>query len=271
MMRDIAVATMGRTPAVATQFIKYLRDSRGLKFNEFILISTSEPFVYGGSKLVKYVLEDIYDDLYIEVLKTDVSDLTSLDDVEKYVNNVLKRLREYVFGSRDLSTIHFCIAGGRKNMAILSTIFSLIMRPTILYHIINLKVDIQDQPYKDFEDMIISLGSSTDRNSDRLIYNEIRRFRDRKDRSILDILFPPISDYRVVEIYVPPYPRHYIDILRHIVSSEDGVKLEDLKSYSSRIDEYISPLANSNLIEFTRDGSIKPSKYLIKIREFFMD
>lgn len=269
-MEELAVITMGKTPAVATQFIDYLRKVERKNIKYIFMISTSDPIVYGGSRLAKISLEERYSDIFIHIFRSDVEDLASKENMDRYINEVMKGLKDWVFyPSREITLIHLCIAGGRKNMTIISTIFSLVMRPVILYHIINRKVDVDRSQLYGWEDLIVELSRAKGDKEIKDIYSKLKNTRNKYGESIDDVLHPPSEDYEVIKIYVPPYPSDYMDFIKFLISNVNGASVVQLKRIFTRADTYIKPLYMAGLIEYEEKGIIKPTDNLLRYKPFF--
>jgi len=266
---DVAISTLGRTPAVATQFLSYLIDVANHDIGYLFLISTSDPIVYGGAKLVKKSIENRYGDLIVNILKTEAPDIDSEANLDSYINSLMGGLKNSILSSyREVDLIHLCVAGGRKNMAIISTIYSMIVRPVILYHIINVRVDVTRNQMEGLEDYLVKLAKTEDPSREDEIYNVLVESRNRYGESIDDILYPPRNDVKVIEMYIPPYPRDYMDFIRYILSKPEGYRVDDLKEIFRAADTYISSLVISKLVEID-SGYIKPTRNLLRFKPFF--
>ncbi len=269
-MDEIAVITMGKTPAIATQFVDYIINVRDRPVKNVYLISTLDPLVYGGSILAKMAIEERFNGIYIDILKTEVDDLDSPANVDLYINSLMRELRDRVLSS-ELYTrlIHLCIAGGRKNMTIISTIFSLIMRPVILYHIINRKHDVHKNRLEGLEDFLLELSKTSEEDEIKAIYRELKNSPNVFGEYVDEILYPSRTEYEVLEMYVPPYPNDYMNFIKFIIRYKNGVSISKIENIFRNADAYIKPLINAGLLEYKGSGIIRPSKNLLRFTPFF--
>ena len=154
-------------------------------------------------------------------------------------------------------------------MVVISTIFSMVLRPVVLYHVVHKKYDVHMDRFRGLEDFIISLSKSSDESEIDSVYRELKNVENIYGERIDDILYPPLDEYEVIEMYVPPYPRDYMDFIRYIISNVNGVPISKLNAIFRNADSYIAPLLNVGLIEYREGGIIAPTKNLLRYIEFF--
>ena len=110
-MPKAAIATMGTSPPVITEFIEYIH--RTDKLNHLTILSTSEKRVTDGALLAKIAAQTRYPHLAITIHTLPLSDITNENENYTFMEETVKIITRL---KRRYEELHVCLAGGRKEM-----------------------------------------------------------------------------------------------------------------------------------------------------------
>jgi len=229
-----AIASMGTSPPVVTEFVEYIR--RTGRLQHLSILSTSEKMVREGVKLVEAALHIRYPDLKVDVHELPVSDITS--EEENYVfMEYSVRLIVDLSGRFDI--LHVCLAGGRKEMVASLVMVAQLTGLNSVYHVVSPYVKEMNVELERIRSDIEALADSVD---PKKYYEENREKFDR-------VMFPPAERYSVVTVPIIPYPADYMVMLKRILGGE-------LSARNVRDRTWLEQLKRAGLIAVTRDGKI---------------
>lgn len=221
MVRIAAVASMGTSPPVVTEFVEYIHRTDRLHY--LAILSTREKMVQDGAKLVETALNIRYPHLTVEIHELPVSDITG--EGENYVFmefsvKVIANLR------RRYEVLHICLAGGRKEMVASLVMIAQLIGLNTVYHVVSPHIREMNIELEKIRRDIEMLAESEDPKK----YYELNR--EKFDR----VMFPPAESYNIVAVPIIPYPAGYGIMLKKILGGElsagevpDRVWLEQLE------------------------------------------
>lgn len=205
-VRAAALAPIGTSPPVVTEFLQYLMEAEGIGVTDLTVMATRDPQVMEGVRLIEAGVNDRYPHVRLRVVEMPFEDVDSRERVVDFASLASGALGE--LERAGASSIHVCVAGGRKDMSIALATISQFHPVSGVYHIVmpdvrNFNAELE-RARKDISDLA---AQPEDRRLDF--------YRSR--RSVLEhLLFPPPSSYGVIRIPVLPYPR---GILRTVLGA----------------------------------------------------
>jgi len=239
--KALIFSPIGLSPPVATEFYRYVREDTNYYPYRIILVGTREDRVIGGMEIIKYAIKEIDKKADIWNIYLDYTDVADQESAKDFMRIIFENLVRGIQDNPD-SEILINIAGGRKSMVVISTILSLFIRPSKVYHVINRNIQILNEKLEALESLIKKFGE-VDEDTRKELF---KRYYD----EIMDLMYPPKEDISIIEIPLLPYPKKYSEVIVRIL--EKPRKLGELKNYM----EYIDELLDSKLLKIERIGGI---------------
>lgn len=232
-MKTAALATMGTSPPVVTEFVEYVQRTENLQ--HLTILSTIESLVLNGAILAKAAIQSKYPKISVVIHKLPLSDITNEDENYTFIEESAKVISQL---KRKYDSLHICLAGGRKEMVASIMIVAQLMNLSSVYHIISPHIKEMNIELERIRHDIAQLARSEDPQT----YYE-------KNKEIFDrVLFPPTRNYSAIKLQILPYPEDYIRILKATLSSGGEAPR------SSR--ELLTRLKRAGLIALTKSGRI---------------
>ena len=205
MIKKALIMPMGRSPAVATEMVRYL-EPEGI--TDVVLIPTRDEFVLAGTRLVEAAILENYPRIRVHLSVSDVDDVVSEDDTVNVMRHLAKAICKEKFNYR-VDHLYLSVAGGRKEISVVSTILGLAFGITSIFHVINREV----KSYNDYQEKI----------KEEILWFiepdlEERMKRYRENREKLDyLLFPRGDVLEFIRIPTIPYPPEYVSQLKRVL------------------------------------------------------
>ena len=214
MKKKALVIPMGRSPAIATEMVRYL-EPEGI--TDIILIPTRDEFVLAGTRMVEAALRVNYPKIRTHVAVSGVEDVVSSRDTIKVMKELARAICKEKFDFK-VDYLYLSIAGGRKETTVTSTILGLAFGITAIYHVINREV----KSYNDYQEKI---KSEIEWFIEPDLNKRIERYREIKEK-IDYLLFPNGSVLEFIKVPTIPYPPEYISLLKRLLHPS-GIYFED--------------------------------------------
>lgn len=243
MLRVGILATMGASPPVISELVDYL-ERTGVNVSKLVLLSTRE--VLSNSWFAGAAVRSRYKDVYVDVVRLGMDDVDSEEKMYKFMEDVIdafNRLRDY--------RIYLNVAGGRKEMGIILTIFGSLVGVSGIYHVITKDVKIWNVKLERLRDEIEVFGDDIPFEEKVNLYLGKRDVYD-------EVMFPPPSEYNVLSIPIIPYPRGVLESIKKIlnVKTVSGVQAYDY--------DLLTKLEAANLVQVSKT-KIRPTQYGVKL------
>lgn len=230
-MLRAAIATMGTSPPVITEFIEYVH--RADKLDHLTILSTSEKKVADGALLAKIAAQSRYPHLNITIHTLPLSDITNEDENYTFMEETVKILTRL---KRRYEELHICLAGGRKEMVASIMLIAQLTGINTLYHIVSPNIKEMNIELERIRYEIEQLAQSSDPTE---YYNENREKFER-------VMYPPTTTYSAIKLPIIPYPQKTIQEIKEILSGRQH-----------RIDRILlAQLRQAGLIALTREGRV---------------
>ena len=202
MSKKTLLIPIGRSPAIATEMVRYL-EPEGI--TDLILLPTRDDYVLAGARLVEAAIKVNYPNIRVHMAIINVSDVVSEEDTLEVMKIVAKEIckERLQYG---VDYLYLSIAGGRKETTVTTAIIGLAFGITAIYHVINKEV----KSYNEYQEKIkseIMWFLETDINK------RIEKYREK--RELFDhLLFPDGTGLEYIKLPLIPYPPEYISFLK---------------------------------------------------------
>ncbi|MEM1943717.1 MAG: CRISPR-associated ring nuclease [Candidatus Caldarchaeum sp.] len=233
-MRVAAVASMGTSPPVVTEFVEYVQ--RVERLQHLAILSTSEKMVRDGARLVEVALNIRYPHISVKVHELPVSDITDEEENYMFMEYSVKVVADL---RRRYDVLHICLAGGRKEMVASLTMIAQLASLSSVYHVVSPYIKEMNVELERIRHDIEMLASSEDPRR----YYELNR--EKFDR----VMFPPAESYSIVAVPIIPYPAGYVAMLKKILGGE-------LSGRDVRDRAWLEQLRMAGLISLTSGGDV---------------
>ncbi|MEM2352389.1 MAG: CRISPR-associated ring nuclease [Thermoproteota archaeon] len=193
--RASAVAPMGLSPPVATEFVRYLIEAEDTPLTDVTLIGTREPAVRASILLASEAIKSRYRQLEIHEVWLESDDIASRGALEEYALTVAKILAEQRVKHR-ANQVHVCISGGRKEAGAILYFLSQLAAVSSVIHVIMKDVKLYNIELEKIKDKLLGILDAPNKAE---YYN---RYKENFDK----IMYPPLSAYEAIKIPLLPYP-----------------------------------------------------------------
>lgn len=233
MKKKALIIPMGRSPAIATEMVRYL-EPEGI--TDVVLVPTKDNFVLAGTRLVEAAMRENYPRIRVHISVSDVVDVVSGEDTIRVMTDLARAVCKEKFDYR-VDHLYLSIAGGRKEITVTSTILGLAFGITAIYHVINKEV----KSYNDYQEKI---KSDIEWFIEPDIERRVERYREQREK--LDyLLFPSGSVLEYIKVPTIPYSPGYISFLKRLLHPR-GIYFEEEKVNSFTLEM----LKRANLIVY---------------------
>ncbi len=189
--RGVVVAPLGLSPPVVSEFVEYLVRI-GEPPSEVVIIRTEDPEVSIGFAVLQAALGTRYPSLRVRDFIVRTDDVNSQDDVCEFLLTAAKALS----AAQGRWPLRILVSGGRKSMTVALTILAPFLPVEGVYHVIMPPVKVASYRLEAVREIMKEVASSGDPKA---------AYEKRRDQ--LDpVMWPPVSEYRVVKLPVVPYP-----------------------------------------------------------------
>jgi len=231
-MKEAALATMGTSPPVITEFVEYMNKLN--KLENLTILSTNDKQILNGATLAKIAIEQKYPQTEVNIYILPVSDITNeeenylfMEHTVKIISNLRKRYKR----------IHICLAGGRKEMVASTMLIAQLTGINTLYHIVSPNIKEMNIELERIRKEIEELAQSSNPTE---YYNNNKEKFDK-------VMFPPSDSYNVIKLPIIPYPWKTLLELHNIMTGGSVRKTEK---------GFLDQLKYSGLITITKQGKI---------------
>lgn len=236
------VATLGASPPVVTELLDYL-SSIGERITDLTIIYTSEKDVRASFKLVECAVRDRYPKIRVHGKMIDRPDIASTEDAYEFQKLSASILRDEIVKHK-VHKVHLNLSGGRKGMTIALATLAQFFPVAGAYLVVARDIKTFNQNLEKIRHEIAELSESED---------PMEYYRLKKD--LFDpVMYPPRSDYEIIEMPIIPYPP---EALRDLIQIERGRKLSK---------EFLQKLKSVGLVSVTKK-KIYPTEICRKIIE----
>lgn len=232
-MKTAALATMGTSPPVITEFVEYVQRTENLQ--HLTILSTTESLVLNGAILAKEAIRGRYPKISVHIHRLPLNDITSEDENYIFIEESAKVIAQL---KKKYDNLHICLAGGRKEMVASIMMVAQLMNLSSVYHIVS--------PY--IKEMNIELEKIR-HDIDQLAASEDPQSHYEKNREKFErVLFPPAQYYSAIKLQILPYPEDYVHLLKTILSRGGEA--------SRAVRDHLNRLKRARLITLTKGGKI---------------
>ncbi len=232
-MRSCLLCTLGTSPMVVTELLRYLRRTdNGL--HDVVIIPTKSENVLTGANLLVGAIRSEYPDVRVHIKKLSMGDINGeeslLDYLSEFVDIVVEERERY-----SVEKIYLNVSGGRKIQAIISTLYAGILGMDEVYDIIDKNIENVNVNFEKVKDIF-------------------QKFRDTDDpvglyakhkKELHRVMYPDEHNLVFLKSYVIKFPRDEILKLKRAI---EGISIEDEDIEDYRLKAYRS----SGLITFDR-------------------
>ncbi|MCS7117097.1 MAG: CRISPR-associated protein Csx14 [Nitrososphaerota archaeon] len=207
-MKNVAIATIGMSPPVITEFIQYLHEGLGIKISDLTIISTTDPFVKASVKLVTAAIKHKYPQIHTHESQLPFEDMDSWERMLEFMKIGAKIIHDAKIRHKATST-YLCIAGGRKEGSVILSLLAQIIGVNMVAHIVAKDIKAFNIELERIKRYIEELGESNEPDTYYLKYKDLFE----------PVLFPHPSNYSVINIPIIPYPKKTLqDIMKLLLS-----------------------------------------------------
>ncbi len=214
MTKTAIIAPLGTSPPVITEFLEYVEKTLDRRVSDLVIIATKEPSVLEGVPLIETAVKNRYPHVHTHTVELPFTDIQSDEDNLKFMRicaEVLRKEKEV----HKTNTIYLCVAGGRKDMCITLSLLAQYFEVNGVFHIITPDVKSMNIELERARHNIKELSESPDKDA---YYEQHRELFD-------NLMFPPPSQYNVINIPVLPYPRTMLnDIIRLLTGEQTQMR-----------------------------------------------
>lgn len=236
------VATLGASPPVVTELLDYLC-SIGERITDLTVIYTSEEEVKASFKLVECAVGDRYPKVRVHGKMVSMPDIASTKDAYEFQKLSASILKDEIVKHK-VQRVHLNLSGGRKGMVIALATLAQLFPVAGAYLVVARDVKTFNQNLERIRHEIMELFKSED---------PMGYYKSKRD--LFDpVMYPPRSDYEVIEVPIVPYPP---EALREIINVERGGKLSG---------EFLQKLKSVGLVSVVR-GKVYPTEACRRIIE----
>ncbi|MEM3526495.1 MAG: CRISPR-associated protein Csx14 [Candidatus Jordarchaeaceae archaeon] len=218
MSKTAIIAPLGTSPPVVTEFLEYVEKTLDRRVSDLVIIATREPAVLEGVPLIQTAVKKRYPHVHTHIVELPFTDIQSDEDNLKFMRicaQVLRKEKEV----HKTDTIYLCVAGGRKDMCITLSLLAQYFEVNGVFHVITPDVKSMNIELERARHNIKELSESPDKDT----YYE-------KHKELFDnLMFPPPSQYNVINIPVLPYPRTTLNDIIRLLTGESTQMRSNVK------------------------------------------
>jgi CRISPR-associated protein Csx14 len=255
MVKTSLIATLGTSPPVVTEFLRYMQEAEKTNATDLTIIATQEQKVLEGLELVKQAIKTRYPTIHQHTKILPIKDVTTEEENYTFMKNMAQLLVEQ-HTTHKANSIHLSLAGGRKDMSITAALLAQYLGVNGVYHIVMPNIDLVNTQLEQLRRKIKELAESQDKQA---YYQQHQEEFDK-------LLFPPLHQYRVIKIPIIPYPK---TILRKIHQLLAKPKTE--KPPTGIPIDVIDGLAAAGLIRVTSKGTIYTLEHGQKLHQILTE
>jgi len=255
MYKTSLIATLGTTPPVVTEFVRYMQEAEKTNATDLTIITTQEQKVLEGLELVKQAIKNRYPKLHQHTKTLPIKDVTTEEENYTFMKHMAQTLIEQHTVHRT-NSIHLSLAGGRKDMSVTAALLAQYLGVNGVYHIVMPNIDLVNQQLEALRHQIKQLAETQDKEA---YYQQHREEFDQ-------VLYPPLHQYHVIKIPVIPYPK---TILRKIHQLLSKPKTE--KPPPGIPIDVIDGMAAAGLIRVTTRGTIYTLEHGQKLHQILTE
>jgi CRISPR-associated Csx14 family protein len=189
-MKSALINPMGTTPMVATEMVRYIRNTdESLK--DVVLICTRSRSVISGAYAAMGAIRDKYPYMRVHLIKLEMDDISDESDLLKFLSDfvdTLKREKDY-----GVNKIYLNLSGGRKIQNMALSVYAGIFGIDEVYNIIDKDVENYSQGYERIKYDIIDRFTS-----ESCSLETYQEFKERID----DIFYPPAERLSFLKVGV---------------------------------------------------------------------
>ena len=220
-MRVVMIAPLGTTPAVITEMVRFLEAEL---LTDAIIFPTSEDSVKAGARLVEAALKVHYPKLRVHIHFLPLNDVASQSDMLIVGREMSKAIcKEKLEIGTD--KIFLDVAGGRKEVTILTAMLGTLFGVTRMYHVINREIT-------DFNEYQHAIKKEIMKFTERDLKKRVEMYKQEQDKFDY-LLFPETPNLEFINIPVIPYSPKDISRLKRILKT-GGISIDE-----ENIPEYI--------------------------------
>ncbi|MEM4417391.1 MAG: CRISPR-associated protein Csx14 [Nitrososphaerota archaeon] len=250
-MKVSLVTTLGTSPPVVTEFLRYVAEAEKLPVTALVVIATKDEIVLKGLELVRAAVRYRYPSTHIRIVTLPFQDVTSQDETLEFMARFAEVLQEQRSVHR-ASSILLSLAGGRKDMGITAALVAQYFGVNGVYHIVMPNIKIVNEKLEAARHHIDELNEA----DDSLAYYG-------QHADIFEpIMYPPLSEYSVIKIPLIPYPTSLLKEVARLL--EPGKK--ELRRFRISQD-VVRGLQASGLVRVTSAGTVYPLEEGLKLYE----
>jgi CRISPR-associated protein Csx14 len=255
MVKTSLITTLGTSPPVVTEFVRYMQEAEKTNATDLTIVTTQEKKVLEGLELVKQAIKDRYPNLRQHIKTLPIKDVATEEENYTFMKFMAQLLTEQQTIHRVDST-HLSLAGGRKDMSITAALLAQYLGVNGIYHIVMPNIDLVNMELEQLRPKITELANSQDKQA---YYQQHKNIFE-------PLLYPPFHQYRVIKIPIIPYPK---TILRKIHQLLAKPKTE--KPPTGIPIDVIDGMAAAGLIRVTSKGTIYTLEHGQKIHQILSD
>jgi CRISPR-associated Csx14 family protein len=189
-MKSALINPMGTTPMVATEMVRYIRNTdESLK--DVVLICTRSRSVISGAYAAMGAIKDKYPYIRVHIIKLEMDDISDESDLLKFLSDfvdILRRERDYA-----VDKFYLNLSGGRKIQNIALSVYAGIFGIDEVYNIIDKDVENYSPRYEEIKYDIIDRFTSES--------SSLETYQEMKER-IDGIFYPPTERLSFIKVAV---------------------------------------------------------------------
>jgi len=228
-MAKAALATMGTSPPVITEFVEYMH--RTGRLDHLTILSTGEKKVVDGALLAKIATQKRYPHMEVMIHILPLDDITNEEENYVFMEEAVKVIAAL---RRRYSELNICLAGGRKEMVASIMLIAQLTGINTVYHIVSPNIKEMNIELEKIRYEIEELAES----------DEPEEYYNANREKFEPIMYPPPTTYNVIKLPLIPYPERTIHQIGRILSGQRG-----------RFDRnLLAQLRQAELVAVTREG-----------------
>lgn len=245
------VATLGMAPPVVTEFLEYMIKAENLRVTDLTVVSTNEPVVLEGLKLVQAAVEVRYPQVHFHEEVLPLNDTTTVEETFRFME-ILGRVLIAQRKVHRVDSVHLSLAGGRKDMSVTGALMAQYFGVDSVCHIIVPDIKLVNAQLEALRKLISDLARADDRIKFYLAHSDI----------LNNLMYPPLGSYRVIKIPVIPYPRDTLEEIYRMLGRRK-CRVSDLRLPR----EVLERLHHSGFIRITSKDTIYAEELGLKMYE----
>ncbi|WGI17159.1 CRISPR-associated ring nuclease [Methanonatronarchaeum sp. AMET-Sl] len=242
-MKCSLIGAMGTTAPVMTEMVKWLIESKEEYISDVVIFVTDEEEVKKHAELVISALNSSEWNIHSHWEELPFKDIQSeennLEFIERVGDEIYKQKSKH-----DSDKIFLNVAGGRKTMAVGLHLLSQFNPVNSAYHVISPQIS----------KLNIQLERQKDKIDEHFHSQNLDSYYKENKETFDPILFPDLSEFKVIEIPSIPFPSSTLDELKEVLTSDSRVKRKEVEL----TDNYLYRLHKKGLIKI-KDNWLYPT------------